>query len=132
MPEKNEHKENQKGLTSEVRLYIEKRVELFTLTLAEQISLVAAHSIQKLIGILLLSGAAFFLWFSLGFFLGELLDSFGLGFLLAALPLLLAGFIFANQKSKKLTEKIQADLIGKVMENFDSKLNSEEEKENNE
>lgn len=129
MSEKNDHNESKESLSSEVRLYIEKRFELITLTVAEQLSLVIAHSIQKIAGILFLSGAILFLWISFGYFLSDLVNSLSLGFLLAALPLLLAGIIFANQKSKRLTEKIQADLISKVMDNFDSKFNSEEERD---
>jgi hypothetical protein len=100
MTEDSQHNNNEtSGIGDEVRLYVEKRIELFTLTITEQVSAVAAHTIQKMIGILLLAGAALIAWLSLGFFLGELLESNGLGFLIASLPLFLTGYLFMSRKS---------------------------------
>jgi hypothetical protein len=130
LPQNSTHTEEKKNLMAEVRLYVEKRVQLFSLTLAEQLSLIIAHSFQKLIGILLLSGAGFFFWFAVGFYLGELLDSYGLGFLISSIPLFIAGFLFVNKKSKKLTEKIQAELIDKAMKSVETSLNLDMEDEN--
>ena len=113
------------SLAAEIRAYIEARVQLLSLTIAEQISLVVALSVQKMIGIILLGTALYFICFALGFYLGELLDSYSLGFGIVAFPFLIAGFIFVKQKSKRFTEKIQADLINKIIQEEDS---SEEEK----
>lgn len=114
------------GLTTEVRLYVEKRIELFSIEVAEKVSLLVAHSVQKLIGVLILAGAIFFLWFAFGFFISDLVGNHALGFLLSTIPLFLFGFILSKHKSKKLTEKIQADIVGKVMEKFESDDNSQE------
>lgn len=114
-----------RNLTAEVRLYIEKRVELFTLTVAEQVSLIAAQSIQKIIGLLLLAGALFFLWFALGFVVGDWIDNTGLGFLIMSVPLFIAAFVFANNKSEKLTDSIQSDMIQKTLESIHSELGRE-------
>lgn len=111
-----------RNLTAEVRLYIEKRVELFTLTVAEQISLIAAQSIQKIIGLLLLAGAIFFLWFALGYLVGDWVDNTGLGFLIMSVPLFIAAFVFAKNKSEKLTGSIQSDMIQKTLENVNSEF----------
>jgi hypothetical protein len=134
MSEEQEHRNDSKSLSEDVRLYIEKRVQLFTLRLAEQLSLIVAHSVQKLIGVLILSGAVFFLWFAFGFYLGEILDNFGLGFALSSLPLFILGFIFINRKSKRLTNRIQAELISSVMKNLEASLdiNQEEKAESEE
>lgn len=106
---------NNESLASEIRSYIEARVELLMLTVAEQISLVVAHSLQKLIGIILLISALYFICFALGFYIGGLLDNYSFGFAIVALPFLLAGVIFVNRKSKRFTEKIQAEMIGKLI-----------------
>ncbi|PWN06671.1 phage holin family protein [Rhodohalobacter mucosus] len=116
-----QHNEAQ-NLTAGVKLYIEKRVELFTLTVAEQVSLIAAQSIQKIIGLLLLAGALFFLWFALGFLVGDWIDNTGLGFLIMSVPLFVAAFIFAKNKSEKLTGSIQSDMIQKTLENVNSEF----------
>lgn len=115
-----QQEEEKESLASDIRSYIETRVQLLSLTIAEQISLVVAHSVQKLIGLILLGTALYFICFALGFYLGELLDSYSLGFGIVALPFLIAGFIFINQKSKRLTEKIQADLISKIIQEEES------------
>jgi hypothetical protein len=124
MNEDSQHNSDEKtGIGDELRLYVEKRIELFTLTITEQVSSIAAHTIQKMIGILLLAGAAFFAWFALGFFIGELLESNGLGFLIASLPLFLGGYLFFNRKSVTLTEKIQSEMIAKTMSSLEAGLN---------
>jgi len=126
MAEETEHKTDGKSdIADDLRLYIEKRVELFALTIAEQVSAIAANTIQKMIGILLLAGAAFFAWFALGFFVGEWLNSIGLGFLIVSVPLFLAGYIFLKMKSVSFTDKIQSDMIVKTISSLESGLNVE-------
>ena len=135
MIEDSQHNSNEKpGIGDEVRLYVEKRIELFTLTITEQVSAIAAHTIQKIVGILLITGAAFFAWFALGFFMGELLDNNGLGFLISSLPLFLTGYLFLKRKSLALTEKLQSEMISKTMDSlqagFDVVKQEEESNEN--
>lgn len=104
---------------SDIKTYIENRIELFSLTIAEQIASVISASIQKFIGMLFLSAGAVFLWIALGFFLGELLDSQGLGFLIASLPLLILGVILYSRSARNLDEKIHTDIVKKISVNFD-------------
>jgi len=98
----------------DLKSYIESRLELFSISVAEQVASVASASIQKLVGVLFLSVGAIFLWIALGFFLGELLNSQALGFLLAALPLVIFGAILYKRSSRSLEHKIQAEIIQKV------------------
>lgn len=112
----------------DLKSYIESRLELFSISIAEQVASAASASIQKLVGVLFLSVGAIFLWIALGFFLGDLLNSQALGFLLAALPLVILGFILYNRSSRGLEEKIQAEIIQKVtLQIRDSITESEEE-----
>jgi sensor histidine kinase YesM len=122
MEEERHNGDDEKNLTSEVRLYIEKRIELFTLTFVDQISLIAAQSVQKVIGFLLLAGAVFFLWFALGFLIGDWIDNTGLGFLIVSVPLFIASFVFVRQKSNKLTDSIQSELIKNTLESVNIDL----------
>ncbi|TVQ02045.1 MAG: hypothetical protein EA359_12570 [Balneolaceae bacterium] len=123
--------EDKQDLRKEIREYAEKRVELFVITISEQISLMIAHSFQRFLGFLILAAGFLFVWFALGYLLGELIGSIGGGFAISALPLLIFGFIFSKRKSKRFTEKIQAVLMSKVLENFD-KEEDESDGENGE
>lgn len=114
----------------DIRKYVENRIELFSISIAEQIAMTVSTSIQKFIGLLFLSFGVVFLWIALGFFLGEVLNSQALGFFLASLPLLILGFIFYNRSSKNLEQKIQSDIIEKIALNFEQKTASLAEPEN--
>ena len=43
------------------------------------------------------------------------MGNYSYGFAIVSLPFLLAGIIFINRKSKRLTEKIQAEMISKMI-----------------
>ena len=124
MPEENNNYQKQ-SLKNDIHEYIEKRIQLVTFVIAEQISLIIANSFQRLLGMLMLSGAICFLFFALAIYLGNMLNSLSAGFAIVSVPLLIGGLLFFNKKSKKITEKIQAEIIGKVMENFESKKENE-------
>lgn len=111
-----------KSLGKDVSLYIEKRIQLMTITIAEQTSLIVAQSVQKLLGLFILSSALLFVWIGFSFLLGDLVQSTALGFVLASLPLFLFGGLFARSKSKSLTERIQVEIITKVMEGVEESL----------
>lgn len=131
MKESHQQTGEKENIASDVRQYIEKRVQLTSLTIAEHVSLVIAESFQKLAGMVLLGSAVLFLWFALSFFLADVLNNTGLGFLIASLPLFLLGIIFVNTKSKKITERIQAELILKSMEGLEDILHSEKPNQEN-
>ena len=98
----------------DIKSYVDSRLELFTISIAEKIASVISASIQKTMGIILLAVGALFVWIALGFFLGDLLDDNALGFLLSSLPLLLFGLILFKRSSKSFEAKIQSDIIKKV------------------
>lgn len=115
-------------ITKEVREYVEKRIQLLTLTIAEQVSHIIAESFQRTMGMFVLSFALFFLWFSVGFLLGELFDSLSAGFAVASVPIFILGLVLMRTKSKRLIEKIQAQLISKVLDDLDESDESEVKK----
>lgn len=106
-------------IAANVGLYIEKWFELFRLKLGEQISLIIAESIQRVIGILMIFGGLFIAWIAFGYFLSDLLDSHSLGFLAASLPLILFGIIFLNFGPKRITRRIQAGILNDMMKSMD-------------
>lgn len=116
--------ENQEeSLTNEIRSYVEKRVQLLILTVTERASSIIAHSVQKLMGMVLLGFALYFFCLALGFYLGELLGNYSYGFAIVSAPFLLIGFILLKRKSKRITEKIQADIIEKMTGEVDETSN---------
>lgn len=129
MSDNNKNPESSRKITDDIREYVEKRIELATLSLSEQLAQIVADSIQKGLGMVLLSLALFYAWFGLGFYIGGLIGMVSVGFFIASLPLFIFGFVLYRRRSQKLTEKIKAELIGKVMENFDSEREDIQENE---
>ncbi len=118
--EKPSVEENQEeSLTSEIRSYVEKRVQLLILTISERVSNIIANSVQKIMGMVLLCFAIYFIFLALGFYIGELLGNYSYGFAIVSSPFLLFGFILLKRKSNRITEKIQADIIEKMMVDVD-------------
>jgi hypothetical protein len=120
MPDETSHTDTGlKGIADDVRRYIEKRLELFAMTISEQVSFILADSIQRLIGILLISCGLLIAWFALSYFVSELVGSYSLGFFISSLPLIIGGMIFLKVKPKSITRVIQAGIIHEVMLSFD-------------
>jgi len=115
-------------IIDDVRTYLEKRLELFVLTLTERITFMLADAIQRVIGIILLAGGFMFLWFALSFFLSELLGSHSLGFLIGSVPLLIAGFVFVILQPLIITRKIQDGMLRQFLAAFDTARRPEEER----
>ena len=106
--------EADEGIAHDIKMYIEHRIQLFSITITEQLSAVIAASIQKVIAILMILAGMLILWMSLGFYLGSILQSYGTGFLIASLPLILTGILFFRVRFRKIESQIQADLLNKL------------------
>lgn len=120
--------EHTRNLKKDIREYIEKRIELFSLTLAEDLSLIIAHSFQRFTGVLIFAGALLFAWFAFAFLLSDLVGNMSAGFALSSVPLFILAAVFMNRKSKSVTEKIQAELIEKMLLHFDKETENNQEK----
>lgn len=118
-----------KNLKKDLREYVEKRAELFRLIILEEISQVVAQGVQRVVGILLLAGAVLFAWFAFSFLLSEWLNSMSAGFAISSLPLFLTAILFMNTKSKKMTERIQASIIDRVLSSIERSSDNNQEKE---
>ncbi len=109
--ERNKHTdqlaEKLRSITSDLKLYIEKRIELVLLNAGEQISQWMAASLQRVTGALLILGGVSFLLFALAIYLGNILESESLGYVLVSLPLLILGFLFVYLKPKGLLKQIE-------------------------
>ncbi|MDZ7719243.1 MAG: phage holin family protein [Balneolaceae bacterium] len=123
--EEQNFKKTKRRIKDEVRQYVEKRMELLSLTIAEQVSRILAESFQQVLGLFILSFALFFFWFAIGFWVGEMIGNLSAGFAISALPLFLIGYVLMNARSKRITEKVQSQLISKVIDD----ISNEEEPE---
>jgi len=96
-----------KTITSDLKLYIEKRIELLLLNTGEQITRLLAESIQRVAGLLLVFGGVVFLLVALAVYLGNILESESLGYVIISLPLFITGVLFYYLKPKKVLENLQ-------------------------
>ena len=110
-----------KQLTVELKEYIETRLELLLLDFSEQITSWLGQTIQKTVGILLLTIGFFFGAFALAIYLGDVLGNESLGYLIVSIPFLLIGTIFAVTSSKGLATKVQNQFMKEVIKAIDQK-----------
>lgn len=96
-----------KAISSDIKLYVEKRVELMLLNLGEQIAKMMAESLQRSVGILLIGGALLFMLVALSIYLGELVGHPSLGYLLVSFPLLVLGLMFWSLRPRMMRHQIQ-------------------------
>lgn len=104
-----------RAITSDMKLYIEKRIELTMLNIGETVSELLAASVQRGIGIFLLLCGICFLLFALAIYLGDLLESRSLGYVLVSIPLLLAGVLFIYLKPKSMFKQLQHQFESEVL-----------------
>lgn len=118
-------------ITGDLKLYIEKRIELLLLNVGEQYSQWMAESIQKLTGIFLIFGAFVFILVAVAIYLGELLGWPGLGYIIVSIPLFFTGLFFFNLKPSSFAENLrqhfESEMINALTQNVerDGKGNSE-------
>lgn len=98
-----------KHITVDLKRYIEKRIELMVINIGEQYARWIAESIQKIAGLVFLFGALVFLLIALALYLGALLDSQSLGFVLVSIPFLICGYLFFNLKPESISRKLKAE-----------------------
>lgn len=104
-----------KTISTDIKLYVEKRIELLLLNVGERLSQWAAESIHKLIGISLLLLGAIFLLVTLAIFLGDVFDNLTLGFLSVSLLLLIVGGMSYYLKPHSFSDYLQDQFESEVM-----------------
>lgn len=82
-----------KKLPTEIRVLIEKRVELYVIEFGEKLSKHAAKTITSLISLGVFLLAMIFALIALAFFVGDVLDSTAAGFAVVAALLLVLGLV---------------------------------------
>lgn len=125
--------ERLRRVSADLKLYLEKRMELMMLNAGEYFSGWMAASVQRALGVLLLLGGLGFILFALAIYLGDLLNSDSLGYLIVSLPLLLTGGGFLYLKPARLFERLQqmfeAEVIKAVNKSSEAQQKKLESKE---
>ena len=104
------------GLKNDISTYVETRLELMKLNTYERVAKTMAVFSYGIVLVLLAFFAILFLFLALGFFLGEILNSVALGFLLVVgMYLLLFGLIllFREKISARVTNEIITAMMSK-------------------
>lgn len=114
-------------ITADLKSYLEKRIELTVLNLGEVVSGLMAASVQRGIGVFLLLGGVCFLLFALAIYLGDLLDSRSLGYVLVSIPLLLVGLLFMYLKPNRVFQQLQQRFENEVLKSIEQNGEAPEE-----
>lgn len=96
-----------RSITSDLKRYAEKRIELIMLHLGESFSRWIAISVQRSAGAVLVLAGVCFLLVALAIYLDDLLGMPGLGFVIVSIPLLILGTLFVYLKPHRLFEELQ-------------------------
>lgn len=109
-----------KHVTRELKDYVETRLELILLNFSEKITYWIGQSIQQLIGYTILGIGIVFGMNALAIYLGEILDASWAGYVIVASPFVLLGLIFVIAKPKFISRSIQNQILGEVLDSFNS------------
>lgn len=116
--------ERLRKLPGEVKLLIEKRAELLALNISELITDTITKMIYKIAGGILMLIGLFFLLHTLAIFLGELLESMPLGYLIVSMTVILVGLLLYSLNPKGIVkgtkEKIKEPLDETIRDSFES------------
>lgn len=105
-----------KRMPSEVRLMLEKRLELMALDLSEGVSVILSRILFIMFGGITLGIAVLFSMMGLSYYIGELLNSTALGYLITAVPLLVIGVFLFNKKPRILYENTKKWMLKQFIE----------------
>lgn len=121
MSEKDDHsdnlnKETFRRLSGELRRYVEKRFELMATDINGQFSMMASMTVFRIISLVVLLFGVLFLLFALAWYLGDILGNNSLGFLLASIPLFIAGISLALLRPRRLLYRVRTQFFRQFMQ----------------
>jgi hypothetical protein len=114
-------------ITADLKLYLEKRIELTMLNVGEAVSGIMAALVQRGVGVFLLLGGICFLLFALAIYLGDLLNSQSLGYVIVSLPLLLVGGLFMLLKPTSVFNELQTRFENEVVKSIEQNGRADDE-----
>lgn len=102
-------------ITNELREYVETRLELTLVSVTDKISELIGRSAQKLLGIAVLLLGCVFALTALSIYVGDLLKSQALGYLVVSVPLMLAGLVIFFFGPRSVAATIQRQIMKEVL-----------------
>ncbi len=108
-----------KTISADLKRYFEKRLELFIVKAGETYSELATKYIQKVAGLFLIAVAFIFLLVALAEFIGALLESQPLGYVIVSALLIIFGWLFLKLQPKSFNQKIQSEFEEDVIQLLD-------------
>jgi hypothetical protein len=103
-------------ITVELKLFVEKRIQLMMLNVGEHFSGLIASASQVLSGAIILFLGLCFLLVALAIFLSNLLEIESIGYVIVAALLFIVGFCFLYFKPMGVFKKLQLRLESEVIE----------------
>lgn len=104
-----------RAISNEVRQYMEKRIELLIFDISEHVTRMLAESVHRVAGILFLLGSCIFLLVALALYLGKILGSESLGYVIVSIPILIVGLFLISLKPRSLLLRIQEQFMQEVL-----------------
>lgn len=114
-----------KQITNELKSYVETRIELLVLNLAEKGAILFGDIVQAFLSLTVLVSGLMLCIIALSLYLGELLDNSYLGFLITGGFLTFVGLVLILAKPKNFSKKIQNQVMSDVMNALDTKKKPE-------
>ncbi len=117
-----------KNITADIKRYVEKRIELFAITAGEHYSEALAKLMQKGAGLFMAAVAFVFLLVALAIFIGDLIDSLALGYVIVSVPLIVAAYLLYKLKPESLNNKLQNQLdddVVRLLNKYEEKTDQE-------
>lgn len=121
---------NLKKLPAELKKLMEKRIELFSLEIGERISRLITNALYRVVGVIFLSLGMILVLFAAANFVGELLNSDGLGFIVVAAPILILGLLFATLRPRFMVTATRNRMLQQFMTGLGEQIGKSGEKEN--
>ncbi len=104
-----------KRLPSEVRVIVEKRIELAMLDVGEKLSTTSGKAVTALLLLLLLAIAFLFLFIAIALFIGDVLRNPAGGFMLVAVFLFVTAFFSWRLLPNVIERKVKNSLLDTIL-----------------
>lgn len=113
---------NLKKLPVEFKALVEKRIELFTIEMAEWISGMIAHAVYRVTGIVFLALGLILVLFAAANFVGNILGNESLGFIGVSLPILLVGFLFFFRRPRSMVTRTRDKMMNQFIKDLTEQM----------
>lgn len=114
-----------KQITTDLKDYLETRIDLMVLNVSEQVTLWIGQSVQKLIGFTVVGVGLGFGMVALAIYLGQVLGNPAVGYAVIALPLLIIGLFFSTSKPRGIAKSIQNQFMTEILKALDEEKEKE-------